>query len=191
MLTIPNLLSILRMGLVPLFIIAVTDGEAGRALILFAVAGVTDSLDGFLARFWGQQSLLGTYLDPIADKLLLTSAYVVLAIPSLNPLMPIPVWVTVLVIARDVLIVVMAVSLYLATGIRSFPPSRLGKVTTTAQIATIAVVLLGMTLGGLGAFDPLASGLIYLTAGLTVVSGLSYIVRANRMGEAPPADGTG
>lgn len=179
------------MGLVPLFIIAVTDGEAGRALILFAVAGVTDSLDGFLARFWGQQSLLGTYLDPIADKLLLTSAYVVLAIPSLNPLMPIPVWVTVLVIARDVLIVVMAVSLYLATGIRSFPPSRLGKVTTTAQIATIAVVLLGMTLGGLGAFDPLASGLIYLTAGLTVVSGLSYIVRANRMGEAPPADGTG
>ena len=81
--TIPNLLSLLRMGLVPLFIIAVTDGEPRRALVVFVVAGVTDALDGFIARFYHQQTLLGSYLDPVADKMLLTSAYVVLAIPYL------------------------------------------------------------------------------------------------------------
>ena len=79
-----------------------------KALLIFLVAGVTDALDGFIARFWGQQSLLGAYLDPIADKLLLTSAYVVLSIPSLNHGAPIPLWVTILVIARDVLIVAVA-----------------------------------------------------------------------------------
>ena len=101
MLSIPNVLSVLRMALVPLFIIAVVDGERVKALALFAAAGATDALDGFAARFWRQQTLLGSYLDPIADKLLLTSAYVVLTIPALNPALTIPVWVTVLFIARS------------------------------------------------------------------------------------------
>ena len=83
-LTIPNLLSLFRMGLVPLFIIAVLNGDSGKALVLFVVAGISDALDGALARWLDQQSLLGTYLDPIADKLLLTSAYVTLSIHAIH-----------------------------------------------------------------------------------------------------------
>ncbi|HEV7518959.1 MAG TPA: CDP-alcohol phosphatidyltransferase family protein, partial [Thermoanaerobaculia bacterium] len=92
--TIPNLLSILRMGLVPFFIISVLGGEPRRALLIFVAAGITDALDGAIARLYGQQSLLGAYLDPIADKLLLTSAYIILSIPGLHHGTPIPVWVT-------------------------------------------------------------------------------------------------
>ncbi len=184
MFSIPNVLSVLRMALVPLFIIALVDGEAVKALVLFAVAGATDSLDGVIARFWRQQTLLGSYLDPIADKLLLTSAYVVLTIPALNPVLTIPVWVTVLVIARDVLIVVLAGVLHIVTGQRSFPPLKIGKITTSAQIATVAVVLIGLAFRAHRFFALLAPALIYATAALTVISGVSYIVRANRVVEA-------
>lgn len=183
--TIPNLLALLRMGLVPLFIIAVTDGEPRRALLIFVAAGVTDALDGFIARFFHQQTLLGTYLDPIADKMLLTSAYVVLAIPSLNPVLPIPFWVTVLVLARDVLIVVVAIALSLATGVKRFPPAPIGKLTTVMQVATVVLVLVVLArLGGPPAgLEVMATVAIYFTAALTVASGLTYLVRANRGGE--------
>jgi cardiolipin synthase len=184
MVSIPNVLSVLRMALVPLFIIAVIDGEAVKALVLFAVAGATDALDGVIARFWRQQTLLGTYLDPIADKLLLTSAYVVLTIPALNPELTIPLWVTVLVIARDVLIIVLGGVLHIVTGEISFPPLRIGKITTSAQIATVAVVLIGLAFDAHRFFALLAPALIYATAALTVLSGVGYIVRANRVVEA-------
>jgi cardiolipin synthase len=184
MLNLPNVLSILRMGLVPLFIIAVVDGEMVKALVIFAAAGITDLLDGFIARFYRQQTLLGSYLDPIADKMLLTSAYVVLTIPALNPVLTIPVWVTVLVIARDVLIVVLAGVLHIVTGQRSFPPLKIGKITTSAQIATVAVVLIGLAFRAHRFLALLAPALIYATAALTVLSGVSYIVRANRVVEA-------
>ena len=140
--TIPNLLSLLRMGLIPLFVIMVMNGDAPKALLIFVVAGVTDALDGFIARFWKQQSLLGAYLDPMADKLLLTTAYVVLSIPSLNHGgAQIPPWMTILVIARDVLIVVVALVLYLAAGVRKFPPSVLSKINTILQVVAVALVL--------------------------------------------------
>ena len=184
MLSIPNVLSVLRMALVPLFIIAVVDGERVKALALFAAAGATDALDGFAARFWRQQTLLGSYLDPIADKLLLTSAYVVLTIPALNPALTIPVWVTVLVIARDVLIVILGGVLHIVTGQVSFPPLKIGKITTTAQIATVAVVLVGLAFRADRVFGLVAPALIYATAALTVISGVGYIVRANRQVEA-------
>ena len=106
--TIPNLLSLLRMGLIPVFIIAVLNGRATQALLIFVVAGLTDALDGLIARFWSQQSALGAYLDPMADKLLLVSAYATLAVPGVHAGVPIPLWVTVLVITRDVLIVVVS-----------------------------------------------------------------------------------
>jgi cardiolipin synthase (CMP-forming) len=178
--TLPNLLSLLRMGLVPLFIIALTEGEARRALLIFVVAGVTDALDGFIARFFHQKTLLGTYLDPLADKMLLTSAYVVLAIPSLNPVLPIPLWVTILVIARDVLIIVVAIALSLATGVKRFPPAPIGKVTTVMQVATVVLVLVVGVIGPRPDLELVATGAFYLTAALTVASGLTYIVRANR-----------
>jgi len=179
--TIPNFLSILRMGLVPFFIISLVDGEPRRALLVFVAAGVTDALDGAIARLYRQQSLLGAYLDPIADKLLMTAAYVTLAIPGLPGLRhgtPIPIWVTVLVIARDVLIVIMALVLYLAQGVRRFPPSVLSKVTTVVQVAAVVVVLLS---GLIKDLEPVALGVVYLVAGLTVASGLDYILRSNRL----------
>ena len=141
-LTWPNLLSGLRIALVPLFIIALIERRPGEALVIFAVAGLTDLLDGIAARFLKQQSVLGAYLDPVADKLLLTSAFVILAIPGLHPGLQIPVWVTVVVISRDVAIVVVALLIHLAIGISKFPPSRISKWTTAFQITAVVAVLL-------------------------------------------------
>lgn len=177
-LTIPNLLSILRMGLVPLFIIAVVQGEPRRAVLIFVVAGVTDALDGFIARYANQRSLLGAFLDPIADKLLLSSAYVVLALPSLNPGVQIPVWISVLVIARDVIIVAVVLILYLAANVRHFTPSLLSKITTAAQMAAVSMVLATVLFSGL---EEAADWLLYLVALLTVASSLDYVFRTSRL----------
>jgi cardiolipin synthase len=180
--TIPNLLTLVRMGLVPVFIIFLVDGEPRRALAVFVIAGVTDALDGAIARFWKQKSLLGAYLDPIADKLLLMSGYVALSVPALNHGTPIPTWVTVLVIARDVLIVIVALVLYLAAGFRSFPPSWLSKITTGVQVAALVLVLLSAVLSSLRSIDLAAAVALYLAAGLTVASGLDYVIRYARGG---------
>lgn len=179
-LSIPNLLSLLRMGLVPLFIIAVTRGETTRALAIFVVAGLTDGLDGFIARFWDQRTLLGAYLDPIADKLLLTAAYVALAIPALNPTMTIPLWVTILVIGRDILIVVTAGLLYVALGTRSFPPTWISKLNTVVQVATIFLLLAHLARPAWPTVEALARGSLLAVPVLTVASGLAYAVRAAR-----------
>lgn len=191
--TIPNLLSLLRMGLVPLFIIALVGGQPFRALLIFLAAGITDALDGFIARFFHQQSHLGTYLDPAADKLLLVSAYVMLAIPPAGGGVSIPPWVSILVIARDVLIVVVALILYLALDLRSFKPALIGKATTAVQVVTVILVMLGRAYP---VFELPAVAAVYLTATLTLASGLYYIYRASRMPEAahagpaaPPNDG--
>lgn len=177
-LNLPNLLSILRMGLIPLFVIAVLDGRPGRALLVFAVAGITDALDGFIARFWKQQTPLGAYLDPAADKLLLVTAYVVLAIPNLHAGMVIPAWVTALVITRDVVIVVVAVILYVAGGINRFPPTWISKVNTATQVSAVILVLLSGVVAG---FEVAATLAVYAVAGLTLLSGIDYIRHASRM----------
>lgn len=176
--TIPNLLSLLRMGLIPWFVISILDGDAGRALWIFAIAGITDALDGFIARFWKQQSALGAYLDPLADKLLLVTSYVMLAIPNLRVGLLIPAWVTALVITRDVVIVVVALVLHLAAGISRFPPSPLSKINTATQVIAIIAVLLSSR-GPL--FEASASFFVYLVAAMTLGSGIEYIYRANRM----------
>lgn len=173
-LTWPNLLSALRVALIPLFIIALIDGRPGRALILFGLASLTDLLDGFIARFYHQQSVLGAYLDPMADKLLLTSAYIMLAVPNLVPGVGIPIWLTVLVIARDVIIVVVALIIYLALGITKFPPSRISKWNTAFQLIAVFLVLLS----GLSTlFELPARTTLYIVALLTVTSGLEYAYR--------------
>ncbi|HEV8241140.1 MAG TPA: CDP-alcohol phosphatidyltransferase family protein [Thermoanaerobaculia bacterium] len=189
--TIPNLLSLLRMGLTPLFIISVVNGQAVAALAAFAAAGITDALDGYIARSYGQQSKLGAYLDPIADKMLLMSAYVVLAVPGLHRGALIPAWVTVLVIARDLIILTVALVSYLALGTRRFQPNLLSKVNTTVQIVTaIAVLASGVWLR----LIPLVSWLPYAVAASTVASGVSYLheravqVEHPVSGE-PPSDG--
>ena len=180
-LTIPNILTLVRMGLVPLFIIAVLDGHAERALLIFVTAGVTDALDGFIARFWNQRSLLGAYLDPIADKLLLVSAWVVLSIPSLATAVTIPIWVTVAVIARDVLLVTVALIFYIASDIKRFPPSLLSKAATVLQVTAIALAL-GSDLRA--ELVPVAETLVYVAAVFTLLSGLDYVRRYSRTEEA-------
>lgn len=175
---LPNLLSILRMGLIPLFVIAVLDGRPGRALLVFAIAGITDALDGFIARFWKQQTVLGAYLDPAADKLLLVTAYVVLAIPSLHAGMVIPAWVTALVITRDVVIVVVALILYVAGGVNRFPPTWISKVNTATQVSAVILVLMSGVVTGL---EIAATVAVYTVAGLTLLSGIDYIRHASRM----------
>jgi cardiolipin synthase (CMP-forming) len=189
--TIPNLLSLFRMGLIPLFVILVMNGDLRKALLVFVVAGVTDALDGFIARFWHQQSPLGAYLDPMADKLLLTTAYVMLSIPSLNHGTRIPPWITILVIARDVLMVSVALVLYLAAGVKRFPPSVLSKVNTILQVAAVVLVLVAGSFPDLRSIELAADTTLYLVAGLTVASGLHYIylyshkkVREELRGEA-------
>jgi cardiolipin synthase len=184
--TIPNLLSLLRMALVPPFIIALLNGHLKQALMIVVVAGVSDALDGFIARFFHQQSLLGTYLDPLADKLLVTSAYVILALPGLHRGFQIPAWVTVIVIGRDVLLVVVALVLYLAAGVRRFPASVLSKVTTIFQIGAVVFVILS---GLWPRVELTALVLIHTVAALTLASGFDYVWRANRLFEhpAPPS----
>jgi cardiolipin synthase (CMP-forming) len=176
--TIPNLLSLLRMALVPPFIIALINGQMKRALLIVVVAGVSDALDGFIARFFNQQSLLGSYLDPLADKLLVTAAYITLALPGLHRGFQIPAWVTIVVIGRDLLLVIVALVLYLAANVRRFPPSLLSKITTLFQIAAVVIVLLT---GIWPEVDTTALVLIYTVAALTLASGFDYVWRANRL----------
>ena len=185
--TIPNFLSLLRMGLIPLFIIAILDGDSRKALLIFAIAGLTDAMDGAIARFWNQASPLGAYLDPIADKLLLTSAYIVLSFPTLNHGAQIPLWVTVLVIARDVCMVAVALILYLAAGVKKFPPTVLGKINTVLQVTAVVLVLFSAILRQL---EPVAEWALMAVAALTVISGLDYVVRVSRMPQSAPPERT-
>ncbi len=183
--TVPNVLSILRMGIIPLFVIALLDGRPGRALLLFVIAGITDALDGLIARFWDQRSVLGMYLDPMADKLLLVTAYVMLSMTSLKPELDIPIWVTVLVITRDVVIVVMAAVLHVAQGVGRFPPSPLSKINTVLQVSTVILVLATSLWPRL---EPWATGLIFAVAASTLLSGIDYVFRANRLAKRPDAE---
>ena len=142
--TIPNLLTFLRMALIPVFASLLFYGYSGWALIVFVIAGVSDGIDGFVARRFNQQSELGTIIDPSADKLLMTVAFIVLTMPNvLQPAkhLPVPFWVTAAVIGRDVLIVTVAGAINVMTGFRGFKPSWLGKASTTVQVFAVTLIL--------------------------------------------------
>jgi cardiolipin synthase (CMP-forming) len=179
--TLPNLLSMLRMALVPLFVVSILAGRPDRALWVFAIAGITDALDGFIARVWKQQSPLGAYLDPAADKLLLVASYVILAIPNLQKGITIPAWVSALVITRDLVIVIVALLLHLAADVKRFPPSSISRVNTVVQVGTVLLVLLS---GILPSVRLIATVAVYLVAATTLASGVHYVHLANRMAEA-------
>jgi cardiolipin synthase len=179
-LTIPNLLSLLRLGLVPFLVIAILDGQPLKALVIFVLAAITDGLDGYIARNYGQASVLGTFLDPISDKVLMITSYAILAVPGAGAGLVIPLWVTVLVIARDFIILLVALVLFLSLGIKSFPPILMGKITTVIQLVAIGLVLASR-------LEPRATVVaevsVYLVAALTVISGLSYFYQVNRLVE--------
>ena len=177
-LTAANQLTLLRMLLIPALVILVLYGVNGWALAVFIVAGATDALDGMLARWWGQRTTLGAVLDPVADKLLLLSTFVVLTLPDLDLPNQFPVWLTVLVISRDVIIVVTATIVHFLVGRRTFLPTILGKTATLVYILSATVALYLNWRGQTSVFFEVA---IYASLAVTLASGLHYIVHATRM----------
>jgi cardiolipin synthase len=137
LLTYPNQLTLLRMSFLPFIVIKLVDGRYGVALVLFVLAGMSDGLDGLLARALKQQTVLGQYLDPIADKMLLSTVFLVLSI-----LHKIPWKYTVVVFSRDISIMAASTVLFAIAGLRDFRPSVFGKANTFAQVAAVFFVLL-------------------------------------------------
>ncbi len=178
--TIPNGITLLRVALTPFFFLAVVSANYQAAFALFLVAGISDAVDGLLARVLSMRSLFGQYLDPIADKVLLVTAYVALTWPS-QGLVTIPIWLTVMALSRDLLIVLVALLLYLGAGIRDFRPSLWGKATTLVHIATVAVVLLANLVEM--PYEYLLA-LFYGALALTILSGLDYLRRAAKVMES-------
>jgi cardiolipin synthase len=176
--TVPNQLTFLRLGFLPFFIISIHYRRYDIALAVLIVAALTDGLDGILARSLNQKTALGAYLDPIADKLLLSSSFVVLALNR-----KISWWLATLVLSRDVLLLTSAAVILVVVGYRPFPPSIYGKLTTALQILLVfAVVLLAVAdWHWLQVFRMILG---YLVAGLTVFSGFHYsIVVARRLSD--------
>ena len=177
----PNLLTLLRICLAPFLVAAILDDHYVLSFGLFLAAGLTDALDGTVARLLKQRTMLGQYLDPVADKLLLSTLFLVLMHKGL-----IPARVTVLVFGRDVGILVVAAILYAAVGRREFSPSIFGKANTLAQVATVAAVLLRQ-LTPVWWVHWACTKLFWATMVLTVVSGLHYAwVAARRVGALAP-----
>ncbi len=184
-LTLANQLTLLRLVAVPAFALALLEGRVEWALGIYVGAGITDRLDGIAARRLGQQTALGSFLDPAADKLLMLVSYILLAWPDGPRPFPdfvlqqhVPAWLTVLVVARDALIVLVALGLYLAYGQSRFEPSRLGKWTTGCEMVTAGLFLLANVWSGV------PEGLLVLaawtTAALLVSSGVTYLMRISR-----------
>jgi cardiolipin synthase len=168
---IPNFLSLLRIILVPVFVIFLIQDESYKALIIFVIAGLTDVLDGTMARLLNAQTKLGSYLDPIADKLLLATSFVTLAILGI-----IPSWLTVIVMSRDFIILLGIAILSLMSVTFEIKPAFISKVTTVLQIATVFFALLYKVVTHDLNYNWILT-LFWLTASFTVASGLVYIIR--------------
>jgi cardiolipin synthase len=155
--------------LVPLFVYLLVYNYNGWALGVFVVAGLTDALDGAIARMWDQQTTLGRYLDPMADKLLISSAFICLGLLS-----RIPFWVMLVVVSRDVILTLGTVVLHRVQGRLDISPSLLGKGTTLAQLTLITLVLMMIAGFEVSAY---IDGAIWLVVMVTLLSGLHYLYR--------------
>lgn len=173
-LTLPNQITFLRLALLPVYFILIFYGHYKWALTLLLMAGLSDALDGQLARRLNQKSELGTFLDPVADKLLLSGSYLILAFNH-----RIAWWLTILVLARDLIILMIAAVILLVVGYRTFPPTIYGKATTIAQMLLVVAVIAGAAFE-YPAHQRMNELLVYLTAALTVFSGLHYSVLVAR-----------
>jgi cardiolipin synthase len=177
-LTPANQLTLLRMLLIPAFVILVLYGQLGWALIVFVTAGITDGLDGLIARRSGQHTQLGAWLDPMADKLLLVTTFVVLTLPGLGLANRLPLWLTVLIISRDVIIVLTVTIVNLAIGRRTFRPSIYGKTATATYILT---AVFAMLFNYLGYHSVVVDVSVYASLVITLISSLHYIRHAARI----------
>ena len=183
--TVANQLTLMRLIFIPFVIINVVDGNYFWAMTLFVAAGLSDGLDGLLARKLQQQTLLGEYLDPIADKLLLSSMFLVLSFMAKIP------WrFTIVVFTRDVCILMVSAVLYIAVGLRNFRPSIFGKMNTFAQVAAVFFTLL-FELRPEAALFIIKRGFLWAVFALTCVSAVHYIIlvgyRIKAMGESRDA----
>jgi cardiolipin synthase len=176
-LTAANQLTILRMLLIPAFVILYLYGHRGWALITFFAAGITDMFDGLIARWSGQKTTLGAWLDPMADKLLLLTMFVMLTLPGIGSANRVPLWFTVLVISRDVAIVLTVAIVNLAVGPRTFRPSIFGKIATATYVLTGVVTLY---FNYLERESVLVAAFVYASLAITFVSAFHYLGRVVR-----------
>ena len=182
LMSLPNRITFIRMGLVPVFVIVVMQVHENPtyrtlALAIFSAMAASDVLDGVLARRFREESELGTFLDPMADKALMVVAFIMLASRYYFDPPLLPNWLAVLVISRDVFITFGFAVLYIMTGEIYIEPTRLGKATTGFQMSTIIVALLP---DGVGVGEDILQGLVWVTGGLTVVSGIDYFYQGLR-----------
>jgi len=175
----PNLLTLARLFIIPFLVLAVLDGHNALAFALFLLAGVSDGLDGLLARWLKQATVLGLYLDPIADKLLLSTLFLVLTHVG-----RVPEYVTIFVFSRDLGILLIASLLFFTNTLRDFPPSFLGKANTCIQILTLVVVLID-PLYAWPAMHVLRIWLLHATAYCAIASAAQYAWIVMRRIQAP------
>ena len=176
-LTAANQLTILRLLLVPVFALFMLYGRPGWALVTFAVAGATDALDGVIARRTGQPTTLGAWLDPMADKILLLTMFVMLTLPGMGFANRLPLWLTIIVVSRDVGIVLTVAIFNLAVARRTFKPSMLGKLATVVFVGTGVVTLY---FNYLGRESAVVAACVYTSLVITLLSGFEYVLRMTR-----------
>ncbi len=164
---LPNFITIIRIILTPILIILLLDDCFDKALVVFVIAGLSDGLDGFLARYLRQKTILGAYLDPIADKLLLSATFITLAV-----LNSVPSWLAVAVVSRDVIILLGVATLFVSGAKVRMRPSIISKATTLLQIVTVFAVLNRNTWTALWDKQRI---FVLLTTVFTVLSGLHYM----------------
>jgi cardiolipin synthase (CMP-forming) len=177
-LTVANLITVLRLILIPVFVTALYYQRFVWALGIFLFAALTDGLDGLVARSFNQKTQLGAILDPMADKLLLVTAFIILSLPRFTNTPPIPFWLTATAISRDVFIVLGALLINMTTGFSDFRPSLPGKLNTFVQIVMVVFFLVSNAFGRYTQFLPI---IFYATLGMAVFSGLHYILHVNRL----------
>jgi cardiolipin synthase len=181
-LTAANQLTILRMLLIPAFVILLIYGYRGWALTTFLIAGLTDLLDGLIARAAGQKTTLGAWLDPMADKLLLVTMFIVLTLPDIGSANRLPIWFTILVISRDVAIVLTVAVINLAIGPRTFRPSFFGKMATATYILTGVVTLY---FNYLEETTSVVTVFVWASLIITLISAFHYLIQVFGIGQAP------
>lgn len=177
-LTAANQLTLLRMILIPPFAILLLYEYRGWALVVFLTAGITDLFDGLIARRTGQKTTLGAWLDPMADKLLLVTMFIMLTLPDIGSANRLPLWFTVLVLSRDIAIVLTVAVVNLAVGPRTFRPSIFGKIATATYIFTGVITLY---FNYLGQHSPVISVFVYASLTITLISAFHYLFQVIRL----------
>jgi cardiolipin synthase len=172
----PNTLTVARIVIIPVFVTAIMYRKYQHALYLFVLAALTDLFDGLLARLTDQKTRLGTFLDPLADKFLLVSSFIVFTVNGWIPL-----WLTITVISRDLIVVIGWLLLYMITGSAKIEPVLLGKIAIALQLGMLAYVLLSINLSSA---PPLHDIFYWAVASVTALSALQYIVRGLRASDA-------